>query len=100
MGFKWCVVVVYLHIASELEDVVGPVFSLGLCYYYLNTIVGSHKASFFSMTSWVEVGRPNKDHMNHCIAVVASNYSQCLELCARIDCTYHSTPHQIKKAFH
>ena len=56
---------------------VDPVFSLGLCHDYLNTIVSSHKTSLFSMTSWVEVGSPNKDHMNHCISVVVSNYSQC-----------------------
>ena len=47
---------------------VGSVFPLGLCRCYLNTVVGSHKSfPFFLMTSWVEVARPIKDHMNHSI---------------------------------
>ena len=47
---------------------VGSVFPLGLCHCYLNTIVGSHKSfPYFLTTSWFEVARPIKDHMNHSI---------------------------------
>ena len=49
---------------------VGSVFPLVLCHSYFNT---SHESFPFSTTSWVEVARPIKDHMNHCISVVALN---------------------------
>ena len=79
MSFKWFMVVVFLHIASELVDV-GWFSPLGLCHCYLNTIVGSHKSFlFFSMTSWVEVARPIKDHMNHFI-FSESFYSRLLNV--------------------
>ena len=84
MSFKWCMVVVFLHIASELEMLVAVFFPLELCHCYLNTIVCSHKSFPFSVTSCFEIARHIKDHRNYCISVVASNYSQCPELCALI----------------
>ena len=57
---------------------VGSVCALGLCHCYLNLLVAT---SFpFSMTSWVEVAKPIRDHMNHRISVVALNYSHSSHL--------------------
>ena len=73
----------------RLEDVGWFSFSImAACHCYLNTIVGSHK----SLTSWIEIARPIKNHMNHCNSVVASNYSQCPEHYALIHYAYHLLP--------
>ena len=49
------------------------------------------------MTSWVEVARPNKNHMIRSISVVASNYSQCPELGAFIHMHVLPQPQSKKK---
>ena len=63
-------VVFFLHIASKSTMLVGSVFALVLCHSNLST---SHESFPFSTTSWVDVARPIKDHMNLCISVVALN---------------------------
>ena len=87
-------VVVFLHIDSESVDFGWLSFPLGVSLLSEHHCWQPQKFSLFC-DIWVEVAMPIKDHMkmydnmNHCISVVASNYSQSPELCALIHYTYH-----------
>ena len=85
MSFKWCMVVVFLHIASELVDVGW--FSFSIRAVSTPFLV----ATKVFQTSWVEVARPIKDHMNHSI-FSESFYSRLLNVVlARKDCVVETT---------